>query len=367
MIRLNPKPLSRRDFLKLASVGVSAFALPPLQPAASLPEFPTSERLGRVLPLKVEVKARPDVDSQTVAAFFEDDVLPWLREVPGIAPGFDNQRWIEVPQGFIRSPFMQPVRSQPVTPVDSLPETSQGPGMWVEVCVPYVNVQLVNPTPRSPRMKEMVRLGLPLRLYYSQVMWADRIKIAEDGTLLYRINEKYGTYGDMFWADGRAFRRITPEEVAPISPEVEDKRIVVDLTYQTLACFEGAREVYFARVSTGVNFDPQGNPSPVSSTPLGNLTIWRKLISLHMSGGSSGAGWDLSGVAWTTLFAGNGVAIHSTYWHNSYGIPMSRGCVNASPADSKWVFRWSSPIVEYDPGELTVQWPGGTRVEVKKS
>jgi hypothetical protein len=360
-------PLSRRDFLKVTGTSLASLALPAHLIRPSTPEFPSSDRLGRVLPLKLEVKARPDLDSETVAVYYEDDVLPWLREVPGRAPGLPNQRWVEVAEGYARSPYLQPVRYRPVEPLAELPETSQGPGVWVEVCAPYVSVQLVNPSPKSPRVKELVRTGYPLRLYYSQVMWADRIRQADDGTLQYRINEKYGTYGDMYWADARFFRPITPAEIAPLSPNVEDKRIVVDLTYQTLHCYEGSSEVYFARISSGVRYDPQGNPSPLSSTPLGNLTIWRKLVALHMSGGSSGAGWDLAGVAWTTLFASNGVAVHSTFWHNSYGIPMSRGCVNATPEDSKWVFRWSNPVVDYDPGELTVQWPGGTRVEVIES
>jgi len=100
------------------------------------------------------------------------------------------------------------------------------------------------------------------------------------------------------------------------------------------------------------------------ATPIGAFPIWRKLISLHMSGGTTGGGWDLPGIGWTSLFVGSGVAIHSTFWHNNFGEPMSRGCVNASPEDAKWVFRWTMPVVTYNPGDTTVAWPGGTKVEV---
>ena len=75
-------------------------------------------------------------------------------------------------------------------------------------------------------------------------------------------------------------------------------------------------------------------------------------------------GWDLPAVGWITLFVGAGVAIHSTHWHNNYGVPTSRGCVNALPEDAKWVFRWTSPQVPYDPGDVTVGMPGGTQIEV---
>jgi lipoprotein-anchoring transpeptidase ErfK/SrfK len=69
-------------------------------------------------------------------------------------------------------------------------------------------------------------------------------------------------------------------------------------------------------------------------------------------------------VGWVSLFVGSGVAIHSTFWHNNFGMTMSRGCVNARPEDAKFVFRWTLPSVPYVPGDVTVSMPGGTRVEV---
>jgi lipoprotein-anchoring transpeptidase ErfK/SrfK len=43
---------------------------------------------------------------------------------------------------------------------------------------------------------------------------------------------------------------------------------------------------------------------------------------------------------------------------------MSNGCVNASPEDARWVFRWTQPAVPYEPGDVTVSLPGGTTIEV---
>jgi lipoprotein-anchoring transpeptidase ErfK/SrfK len=76
------------------------------------------------------------------------------------------------------------------------------------------------------------------------------------------------------------------------------------------------------------------------------------------------AGWSLPAVGWISLFVGSGVAFHSTYWHNNFGEPTSRGCVNCSPEDAKWIFRWTMPSVPYDPGDVTVGMPGGTQVRV---
>jgi lipoprotein-anchoring transpeptidase ErfK/SrfK len=113
-----------------------------------------------------------------------------------------------------------------------------------------------------------------------------------------------------------------------------------------------------------MKYDIQGNRVDLWETPLGTRPIWRKLFSVHMTGGSTGGGYDLTGVSWTTLFEGNGVAIHSTFWHNNFGEAMSQGCVNCRPEDAKWIFRWTQPVVSYDPGDVTVSWPGGTQVEV---
>ena len=74
-----------------------------------------------------------------------------------------------------------------------------------------------------------------------------------------------------------------------------------------------------------------------------------------MAGGTATGGYDLAGIPWTVLFKGDGVAIHSTFWHNDYGTPRSHGCVNASPDDAKWIFRWTEPHVPYDPGDMTIQ------------
>ncbi len=354
--------LSRRDALKLALLGAGAWMLTPIWARGKkmpMPDFPTGERLGRVcIGGKVEVKARPDADSPTVAVLYEDAVVPWEREVVGINLHRTNQRFVQTPQGYIWAPTLQPVANKPNTPLTAFPYAKDG--MWVEVTVPYVDIFLANPPARSPWLKDTSRP----RLYYSQVLWVDQIKQGDDGAVWYRINERYGSYGDIFWARAEAFRPITPEEITPISPNVENKRVVVDVNYQTMACYEGKEEVFFTRVSTGAKYNASGQAVDKWATPVGTYPIWRKLISVHMSGGTTGGGYDLPGIGWTVLFVGTGISIHSTFWHNDYGVPRSHGCVNARPEDAKWVFRWTLPVVPYDPGDVTIGMPGGTLIEV---
>lgn len=381
---------SRRDFLKLGLAGVSALAFPKwisrdgfallsksqstdiaafLDMVRLLPEFPEGSRLGRVAVGRIDLKAQPDMDSATVGVLYEDAVVPWIREVVGAKPAavFNNQRWVETPQGFIYGPYVQPVNNEPNQPVTDLPMTNRGPGMWAEVTVPFAEAVLVNREPSSNSWAEVkVDQGLPLRVYFSQIFWVDETRTNSLGVPLYRLNPNFYGGVDMLWVDARAFHPITTDDLSPISPEVDDKHIEVDVIHQTLSCFESNSEVFFCRVSTGAKFDMYGNVVDKWATPVGKHRITRKYVSLQMSGGTTGAGYDLPGIGWTSIFATGGVAIHSTFWHNNFGDPVSHGCVNVSPPDAKWVFLWSSPTVSYDPGmlDVTVTGEDSTRVEV---
>jgi len=232
----------------------------------------------------------------------------------------------------------------------------------------------------SPHIKALLEGNFPVRLYYSQVVWIDQI--AQDGgVIFYRFNENGGrpagitggSYGDLLWGEASAFHPLTPEDVAPISPDVDPtfKKIVVDRTenYQTLSCLEGSEEVYFCRVSTGL-YRENGIPVPKDSpmlTPLGEHTTWRKSISIHMSGGTTGTGYDTPAVSWSTLFSGDGYAIHAAFWHNNFGVPRSHGCVNCMPEDAKWIFRWATPINSLTEGDVVSEGlTNGTHVIVQE-
>ena len=355
--------ISRRSFLKLSLLSAGALAFRPWETSGfSLEDWPEGQLLGRnCMGGMINMRQKPSVNSAVVQTLYEDAVFEWGREVIGEAPsGVFSKRWVETPNGYVYAPTVQPVKYIPNIPIETLPVHGEEAGFWAEVTVPYVDLVMDNPPARSPWFKE---IQFP-RLYFSQVMWVDQIQKSESGQVLYRINEKAGSYGDIFWADASAFRVITEDEIAPLSPEVENKKIVVNLSHQTLSCYEDNREVYFCRISSGAKFNASGEAVDEWSTPPGEHPIWRKLVSIHMSGGGTGAGWDTPGVAWTSLFVGDGVAIHSTFWHNDFGTQRSHGCVNTKPEDAKWVFRWTSPVVGYLPGDITVEWPGGTIVDV---
>src|SRR5512135_961303 len=131
--------ISRRDFMKLAGLGIGALALNPRQPlgiAHPLPEFPAGDRLGRVAVTpnfySTQLKSAPDENAPKIRDVGQDEVVVSLREVVGTnVMGRTNTRWVETPDGFIYAVDLQPVRNLPNTPLTGVPQGKSG--FWAEV------------------------------------------------------------------------------------------------------------------------------------------------------------------------------------------------------------------------------------------
>jgi lipoprotein-anchoring transpeptidase ErfK/SrfK len=364
--------ISRKNFIKLVGASLVGLGITPKMKFDTSVEFPNYEKLGRVCIIgKVDIKSAPFEDSETIGVLYEDAVIPWIRDIVAKQPNYNffNQRWLETLDGYVYATNIQPVKNIPNIPIETLLPTSTGEGMWAEVTVPYANVTLVNGPSSNSWVSARIDQGLPLRVYYGQIYFIDQIKIDKDGNVYYRANPNYYGGEDLLWVPAEAMHPISPEEISPINPEIEDKKIVVDVSRQTLSCYEGDTEVYYCRVSTGAKFDMYGNPVEKWSTPLGSYLISRKFISLQMNGGTTGAPYDLPGIGWVSIFATGGIAIHATVWHNDFGTPRSHGCVNTLPEDAKWIFRWSLPEIQYDPGmvDISISGASSTKVNVIES
>lgn len=373
------KDLSRREFLKLSGVGfagLSALALnryktfdfETLATPKRLPQFPASPIIGRVVDPGIDLRNSPTNDpnlNTSIAKLDADTLLEWKREVVGnVIGGLNNQRYVETPQGYVYSSVLQPTRNLPNTPIAEMPAGQ--PGFWAEVTVPYVDLTHEG-TVASPWLKDHIAYNFPPRLYYGQVVWIDQIRNI-NGFAEYRWNEDaphgygYGAYGELFWADGAAFKILTDADTAPISPDVnpDDKRIDVDLDFQTLSCYEGNTEVYFCRISSGIKaiLDPlTGTVDNKLATPVGNLLTHWKIYSLNMTAGSFQSGYSTPAVPWSTMISGDGIAIHGAFWHNAFGEKRSHGCINVTPEDAKWIFRWTTPYVSLAQSEMRVSLP----------
>ena len=367
--------LSRRDFLKIAGVGLGALAFRPrtsldleyFSTPRRLPQFPASDIIGRVLEPGIDLRSQPTNDESvttSLAKLEADHLVEWGRQVVGnVVGGLTNQRYVETPQGYIYSSVLQPTRNLPNTPINEIPAGQ--PGFWAEVTVPYVDLAHEGVV-ASPWMQDHIAYNFPPRLYYGQVVWIDRVR-TDNGFVEYRWNEDvnghgygYGAYGEFFWGDGAGFKVLTEADVAPINPDFDpnEKRIEANLDFQTLSCYEGATEVYFCRIASGLGYDPStGQASDKLATPVGNLLTHWKIVSLNMTAGTFQSGYSTPAVPWNTMISGDGVAIHGAFWHNAFGEKRSHGCINVTPEDAKWIFRWTTPYVSLAQSEMRVSLP----------
>ncbi|HUE98667.1 MAG TPA: L,D-transpeptidase [Anaerolineales bacterium] len=364
--------LSRRDFLKIAGLGLGALAFKPygafdleyLSIPKRLPQFPGSEIIGRTVDPGINLRSSPADDPNNVIGKLDADMLvEWGRQVVGNVTGLTNQRFVETPQGYIYSSVLQPTRNLPNTPINEMPAGQLG--FWAEVTVPYVDLAHEGVV-ASPWMQDHIAYNFPPRLYYGQVVWIDQIRTS-NGFVEYRWNEGanghgygYGASGEYFWGDGAGFKMLTEEDVAPISPDVDpaEKKIEANLDYQTLSCYEGSTEVYFCRISSGLGIDlSTGQPSDELATPVGNLLTHWKIMSLNMTAGTFQSGYSTPAVPWSTMVSGDGVAIHGAFWHSAFGEKRSHGCINVTPEDAKWIFRWTTPYVSLAQSEVRVSLP----------
>ncbi|RPI22054.1 MAG: murein L,D-transpeptidase [Chloroflexota bacterium] len=326
------KSLSRRDFLKISALSLSALASNAFPPPQDEDDYPPGE-VGRVAYKSISVFRKPELDSETVGYRFLDDLVNIYNEVaPATGPEW-NPRWYRIWGGYIHSAHVQRVRVRFNQPARSLPTSGH---QLCEVTVPFTQIYYYTKEYGWQRQN---------KLYYETTHWAVGIDEGPDGEAWYRL---YDELLEMeYHVPASHMRLISDEEIAPLSPDVppEQKRIEVVLQDQTLTAYEKDQIVFETKVSTGI---PSGRiPPEGTQTPQGRFNISPKLPTKHMGDGLlTGAPdvYTLPGVPWTMFFHPTGVAFHGAYWHDNFGVPMSHGCVNMRISDAKWLFRWTTPI-----------------------
>jgi lipoprotein-anchoring transpeptidase ErfK/SrfK len=120
---------------------------------------------------------------------------------------------------------------------------------------------------------------------------------------------------------------------APVTGAAKaQKAIVVSISQQILRAYKGDQVVMSSYVSTGrAGFD----------TPPGSFAVLTKLPSQTMEGVIGGEHYNVPDVPWVLYFTNSGHALHGTYWHNNFGMPMSHGCVNLPLDVAAWLYNWA--------------------------
>jgi len=192
------------------------------------------------------------------------------------------------------------------------------------------------------------RLVIPGTTTASSYSSSGSVHVVQRGENLFRIALRYGTTvqalasannlsstsliyaGQRLVIPGRGSATATTSPAptaSSVSAPTSGKWIDISIARQQLVAYEGQRAVYWATVSTGLSRTP---------TPKGRFRIYSKL----RSGTMAGPGYRFPNVPYIMNFYG-GYAMHGTYWHNNFGQPMSRGCVNMRSSDAEWIYNWA--------------------------
>lgn len=135
------------------------------------------------------------------------------------------------------------------------------------------------------------------------------------------------------WLEGRFVGRVIPNPVPP-DGVTTGRWIEVNLYEQTLAVYQENQLVYGTLVASGME--------PFFTRP-GLFTIYQKVETTPMQGAFEA---DLSDFYYLedvpyTMYYDKLRALHGAYWRTAFGFPQSHGCINLSPADSRWLFEWA--------------------------
>lgn len=354
-----PTDITRRDFLRLSllSLGAMAFRGFPGQ----LPQFPPEDQiriplaLGRVGADYVNIYARTSFKSERLGRYKKDTFVPLLSRVQtSLGWKGANPHWYRTPEGFIHSGHIQCFTNKLNSPAKSIPED----GQLGEITVGYTQGK-----------RHILHEGWQpfYRLYYQTIHWITGIVDGPTNNQpWYEITDE--RLRVRYVVPAKHVRLIQPSELSPISPLVppDEKHLQVSIEHQRVTAFEGDHPVFQTSVSTGRHTDgPTINGIP-TDTPLGRFRIGNKMPSRHMGDGTTDSNiyaYELPGVPWNMFFVSTGVAFHGAYWHDNFGYRMSAGCVNLRPDESKWLYRWTTPVLE--PGEW-YRHEGGTRIDVVK-
>lgn len=323
--------LSRRDFLKLGGLSLGSLALTPS--LTGMIGFDDSN-LVRVATTSVSVHSQPNDESRIVSTWYRDELIHVYGEVTAANPSY-NPIWYRVWGGYMHRARLQKVKMIYNEP---LPSLEDGTLRLVEVTVPYTQPW------RTSKAYGWQKLGF--RLYYGSVHWVEAIEAGPQGNPWYRIYDDLTGYP--YHIDPIHVRPIPLDELAPITPEteVQNKRIEVNLTTQTLTAYEYDKAVLKTKISSGIPNGPRDANGLSTKTPEGEFRILDKMPAKHMGNGNLFADFDdyeLPGVPWTCFFTAQGHAFHGTYWHENFGVPMSRGCINMRTEDARWLFLWALP------------------------
>lgn len=141
--------------------------------------------------------------------------------------------------------------------------------------------------------------------------------------------------GEHEWVD-TIHMRVAEKTAPPPLTEPGERWVDLDVDRQVLVAYEGETPVYATLVSSGSKKYP---------SETGVFRVWVKFSETDMTGQMGDeAPYSVATVPWTQFYAKD-LALHTAYWHDKFGKPVSHGCINLSPIDARFLYFWSGPDV----------------------
>ncbi|WP_367616353.1 L,D-transpeptidase family protein [Corallococcus exercitus] len=371
-----------------ADAGMEPYAIPYAPDAGSL-------RVRR----SIAVRSEPRQDSPPLGTVAQDMRVRWK----GAMRGPDCETWVELePRGWVCERYLeQNFREPRVRPLPRLEEGALTPGIYARVVGRRVRAYPSLALARKKRQGVLLKGSVTVKLLGQVKVGRRTFWRTSDGQYFearvlreHRPSDFSGLDAEALaslpmpfaWAQSRAAPRTdvvvrkapdaraeretvlpprTLVSVRELSPDGQWVRIAedhwvarddlhvawslaspsivepgarwldVDLEAQTLIAYEGDRPVYATLISSG---------KPGTDTPEGLFRIWVKFAEADMTGTMGSASYRVATVPWTMFFEGD-FALHTAYWHDRFGEPVSHGCINLAPRDARALYGWTTPEV----------------------
>lgn len=152
--------------------------------------------------------------------------------------------------------------------------------------------------------------------------------------------------GMLFEVDKSRVRRLTPAPI-PDGLTADEHWLDVSLSEQVAVAYVERTPVMATLVSTGKH-----------TTPPGSFFIYRKYQTQTMANRAGAKEqYDFREVPHAQFFNGR-IGFHAALWHDSFGHPVSHGCVNLSPVAAEKLFAFTKP-------ELPIGWHSVTGFDMR--
>ncbi len=291
----------------------------------------TTPWIAEVSVASVSVYARPNVGEPIRRTAKQGDLL----RVTGASPGIegDTAMWWATTEGYVGLQTLREATSDWANDW-ALPDGSAAPGGWWGAVRSQANVRAAATT------------GAPI---LGNLVPGDRVKVLDEvqgdavggNATWYRIDG--GRYAGALVHSSLVLRLPAPSEV--LAPRPEDApvglgTIVVSRSTATLTYLDADNTPSF---TTYVSLGRAG-----VDTPPGEYETMGKYRFDNMSSSTvsdADHAYFLPNVPFVEYYRDGGYAIHSTYWHDHFGLVESQGCINLTWGDGAYLFNLTQPTV----------------------